>query len=145
MNQKQGIKTPNINKLMNSGMRFTDAYAAAPVCSPTRASIMTGKSPAAVKITCHIPGIGMEKYLERQNKKGPLKEAFFLDHLPPEEITIAEALKSEGYTTGYIGKWHLGGGDSRSTTDGIVDPKFNPDNQGFDLNIGGCAYGQPKC
>ena len=68
MNQKAGIKTPNINKLMNSGMMFTDAYAAAPVCSPTRAIIMTGKSPAAVKITCHIPGIGMEQYMERQNK-----------------------------------------------------------------------------
>lgn len=144
MNQKKGIKTPNINKLTENGMLFTDAYAAAPVCSPTRASLITGKSPAAVKITCHIPGIEMEKYLTKQNRNKKLKEAFFLDHLPPEEITIAEALKTQGYATGYIGKWHLGGGGSRNTTDGIVDATYNPDQQGFDINIGGCAYGQPK-
>ncbi|GAA3651294.1 sulfatase [Flavivirga jejuensis] len=143
MNQKKGIKTPNINKLTKSGMTFTDAYTAAPVCSPTRGSLVTGKSPAAVKITCHIPGIGMEKYASKQNKNKKLKEAFFLDHLPSEEITVAEALKTQGYTTGYIGKWHLGGGGSRNTKDGIVDANFNPDKQGFDVNIGGCAYGQP--
>lgn len=143
MNQKVGVKTPNINKLTQTGMLFTDAYAAAPVCSPTRASIVTGKSPAAIKITCHIPGMGMDKYLEKLNKGKKLKEAFFLDHLPQEEITIAEALKTHGYSTGYIGKWHLGGEGSIYTEDGIVNPKFNPDYHGFDLNIGGCAYGQP--
>ena len=143
MNHKEGIKTPNINKLTESGMLFTDAYAAAPVCSPTRASIVTGKSPAAVKITCHIPGMGMDKYLKKLSKGEKLKEAFFLDHLPQEEITIAEALKTNGYTSGYIGKWHLGGGGSIYTKDGIVNHQFNPDQQGFDINIGGCAYGQP--
>ncbi|WP_434035592.1 sulfatase [Formosa sp. 4Alg 33] len=143
MNQKEGIKTPNINKLTKTGMQFTDAYAAAPVCSPTRASIVTGKSPASVKITCHIPGMGMDKYLKKLNQGKRLKEAYFLDHLPQEEITIAEALNAQGYATAYIGKWHLGGEGSIYTEDGIVNPKFNPDHQGFDVNIGGCAYGQP--
>lgn len=143
MNQKKGIKTPNINELTKNGMLFTDAYAASPVCSPTRASIVTGKSPAAVKLTCHIPGMGMEKYLKKQNKGKKQQEAFFLDHLPQEEITIAEALKKQGYATAYIGKWHLGGGGSIYTKDGIVDSRFHPNNQGFDINIGGCAYGQP--
>ncbi|ANW95376.1 hypothetical protein AXE80_03365 [Wenyingzhuangia fucanilytica] len=143
MNQKEGIQTPNINKLVKTGMLFTEAYAAAPVCSPTRASIVTGKSPASVKITCHIPGIGMEKYYDKLNKGRKLKEAFFLDHLPQEEVTVAEALKKQGYKTGYIGKWHLGGGGSIYAKDGIINPAYNPDKQGFDINIGGCAYGQP--
>ena len=143
MNQKEGIKTPNINKLTKTGMLFTNAYAAAPVCSPTRASIITGKSPAAVKITCHIPGIGIEKYNTKRNEGKKLKEAFFLDHLPQAETTIAEVLKLQGYTTGYIGKWHLGGEGSIYTKDGIVDPRYNPNQHGFDINIGGCAYGQP--
>ncbi|XMO85390.1 sulfatase [Algibacter sp. AS12] len=143
MNQKKGIKTPNINKLTKTGMVFTDAYAAAPVCSPTRGSVVTGKSPAAVKITCHIPGMGMDKYLKKLNKEKKLKEAYFLNHLPQEEITIAEALKTQGYATGYIGKWHLGGEGSIYTDNGIVNTKYNPEHHGFNVNIGGCAYGQP--
>tara|TARA_R110000868_G_scaffold410746_2_gene700086 strand:+ start:1129 stop:2466 length:1338 start_codon:yes stop_codon:yes gene_type:complete len=145
MNYKDGILTPNINKLVDNGMLFTDAYAAAPVCSPTRASIMTGKSPAALKITCHIPGNGMENYLEEKNANNPLKEAYFAEYLPLEEITIAEVLKEQGYTTGYIGKWHLAGaGSVISTTNGIVNANYHPEHQGFDINIAGCAYGQPR-
>lgn len=145
MNYKEGILTPNINKLVANGMLFTDAYAASPVCSPTRASIMTGKSPAALKITCHIPGTGMENYLEEKNKNKIVKEAYFRDYLPIEEITIAEVLKDQGYTTAYIGKWHLAGaGSVISTTDGIVNARYHPENQGFDINIAGCAYGQPR-
>ncbi len=143
MNYKKEIQTPNIDKLARNGKVFTDAYTAAPVCSPTRASILTGKYPATLKITCHIPGIGMDKYFKKLNKGKKLKEAFFLDHLPEEEITIAEVLKEKGYTTGYIGKWHLGGAGSIYTKDGIIDAKFLPNNHGFDVNIGGCAYGQP--
>lgn len=144
MNTKEGVRTPNINELSKSGMVFNNAYAAAPVCSPTRASILTGKSPAALKLTCHIPGVGMEKYLNKRNKGKKLKEAFFIDHLPQEEITIAEVLKEKGYTTGYIGKWHLGGDGSIYTKNGIVNEQYQPEEQGFDINIGGCAYGQPK-
>ncbi|WP_341224487.1 sulfatase [uncultured Arcticibacterium sp.] len=144
MKQKDGIETPNIDKLVKNGMLFTDAYAAAPVCSPTRASILTGKSPAALKLTCHIPGMGMKKYLTKLNKGNKLKEAYFKGHLAHEELTIGEALKKQGYTTGYIGKWHLGGEGSIYTDDGIVNPNYLPTAHGFDVNIGGCAYGQPS-
>lgn len=144
MNHKKGVQTPNINLLAKRGMVFTNAYAAAPVCSPTRASILTGKSPAALKLTCHIPGVRMKDYLNKRNKDKKLKEAFFKDHLPQEEITIAEVLKDQGYVTGYIGKWHLGGDGAIYTKNGIVNQQYQPDEQGFDVNIGGCAYGQPK-
>ncbi len=143
MNQKPGIQTPNIDQLAKSGMVFTNAYASCPVCSPTRASLFTGKYPATLKITCHIPGVGMAKYNEKQNKGKKLKEAYFLDHLPTKEITIAEELKKQGYATGFIGKWHLSGEGSIYTPDGIVNAAYHPDKQGFDVNIGGCAYGQP--
>ncbi|MBJ2175974.1 sulfatase [Aureibaculum sp. A20] len=143
MNQKEDIQTPNIDKLAKDGMVFTDAYAAAPVCSPTRASIITGKSPAALKLTCHIPGMGMEKYLKKLNTDKKLKEGFFIDHLLIDKISIADVLKQQGYTTGYIGKWHLGGGGSINTDDGIVNADYLPSNYGFDINIGGNAYGQP--
>ncbi|AWW32727.1 hypothetical protein DN752_22710 [Echinicola strongylocentroti] len=144
MNHKPGINTPNIDQLAASGMVFTDAYAAAPVCSPTRASLMTGKYPATVKLTCHIPGMGMEKYMDKLSEGQKLREGYFLDHLPLTETTVAEALKEQGYTTGYIGKWHLGGEGSIYTKDGIVNANYHPEKQGFDVNIGGCAYGQPK-
>lgn len=144
MNQQSGIQTPNIDQIAAGGMVFSNAYAAAPVCSPTRASLMTGKYPATLKLTCHIPGMGMEKYLEKLSQGKPLREAYFLDHLPNEEVTIAEALKEQAYVTGYIGKWHLGGEGSIYTEDGIVNAAYHPDKQGYDLNIGGCAYGQPK-
>lgn len=144
MNQKPQVQTPNIDKLAKNGMVFTDAYAACPVCSPTRASLMTGKYPATLKLTCHIPGMGMEKYLAKLNKGKKLKEAYFLDHLPQEEVTIAEVLKEQGYATGYLGKWHLGGEGSIYTKDGIVNAAYLPNKQGFDKIIGGCAYGQPK-
>lgn len=145
MNHKKGINTPNIDKLAQSGRVFTQAYAAAPVCSPTRASILTGKSPASLQLTCHIPGLNMEKYFARQHKGKDLHEAIFLDHLSLGEKTIAEVLQSHGYTTGFFGKWHLAGsGSARSNTDGVVKAQFHPEQQGFGLNIGGCAYGQPK-
>ena len=144
MDQKK-VNTPNIDNLAKNGLVFTQAYAAAPVCSPTRASILTGKSPAALKLTCHIPGRDMEGYLRLQNKGKKVQEAFFLDHLPLEEQTIAEVLQSNGYATGFFGKWHLAGsGSAFMDTDGIVAPQFHPEHQGFDVNIGGCAYGQPK-
>ncbi len=116
-------ETPNIDRLASEGMLFTDAYAASPVCSPTRASILTGKHPARVGITDWIPG------MDPKNKKliGPQD----LDHLPLEEVTIAEVLKDAGYATGFFGKWHLG------------DRGYFPENQGFDINKGGHWAGQP--
>lgn len=145
MKNKPGVQTPNIDELAKNGVVFNEAYAAAPVCSPTRASILTGKSPAALKITCHIPGRDLQGYLDIQNKGHRLKEAFFRDHLPLEEVTIPELLKEKGYTTGFFGKWHLAGsGSIFSNSEGVVDSQFHPEHQGFDVNIGGCAYGQPK-
>ncbi len=110
-------ETPNIDRLAAEGMRFTDAYAACPVCSPTRASIMSGQYPAHIGITDFIPGHWRpyEDLIVPENRL----------HMPLETVTVAEALKRQGYTTGYIGKWHLGG------------KPYLPENQGFD-NV---AYG----
>lgn len=116
-------ETPNIDKLASEGMRFTDAYAACPVCSPTRASILAGKYPARLGIT---QWIGASQ-----------KPTRYVDRLPLEEMTIAEVLKREGYATGFVGKWHLAPRDSESRAD------FYPDRQGFDINIAGDHWGAP--
>ena len=141
--QKPSINTPNIDQLAREAMDFTHAYSASPVCSPTRASILTGKYPSTLQLTCHVPGMGMEKYVSLNNKGQKLMEAEFIDRLPLEEVTFAEVLKKHGYSTAFMGKWHLSGEGSQKTVDGIVDARFHPDQQGFDVNIGGCAYGQP--
>jgi arylsulfatase A-like enzyme len=117
-------ETPNIDRLAAQGMRFTDAYAACAVCSPTRASILTGKYPARLRLTDWIPGEGNS----RTNK---LEVPTWRQFLPLEEVTIAKALKSAGYVTASIGKWHLGG------------PDFYPEHQGFDLNVAGSDIGHP--
>ena len=125
------LVTPNINRLAKQGMRFTDAYAAAPVCSPTRAAILTGKSPARLHLTNHAPDRpGFAR------KDAPFISAEMLDHLPLEHVTVAERLGAAGYATCFLGKWHLcGGGRGR--------PELYPQRQGFDLNIGGCGFGGP--
>ncbi|MDD4757096.1 MAG: sulfatase-like hydrolase/transferase, partial [Prolixibacteraceae bacterium] len=92
-------KTPNIDKLASEGMRFTNAYAACPVCSPTRASIMTGKYPARLHLTDFIPG--------NKNSEYPLLQPDWQKFLPLEELTTAELLKTKGYSTAIFGKWHL--------------------------------------
>jgi len=115
-------ETPNIDKLASEGMRFTDAYAACPVCSPTRASIVAGKYPARLGITQWIGG---------PNEPTPYRH-----YLPLEEVTIAEALKETGYATGFVGKWHL-------ATREPDRAKYYPDRQGFDVNIGGDFSGAP--
>ncbi|MCX5683467.1 MAG: sulfatase [Planctomycetota bacterium] len=122
----QGSKfyeTPNIDRLASQGMRFTNAYAACPVCSPTRASIMTGRYPARLHLTDWIAG--------HNRPFAKLRIPDWTKYLPLEEVTIAEALKPAGYATASIGKWHLGG------------PEFWPDKQGFDLNFAGTDQGQP--
>ena len=93
-------ETPNIDRLADMGFRFSQAYSAHPVCSPTRAAIMTGKHPTRLKITDWIPG------QNPQNRKllGPTD----LHALPLEETTLAEALHQQGYKTFFAGKWHLG-------------------------------------
>ncbi|MCO6454124.1 MAG: sulfatase [Pirellulaceae bacterium] len=119
-------ETPNIDALCASGMKFTQGYAACPVCSPTRASILTGRHPVRVDITDWIPG----------NAAGRTAGAKFLhvedrDNLALEEVTIAELLRQNGYQTFFAGKWHLG------------DKGHWPTDQGFDINIGGCDKGSP--
>jgi len=119
-------KTPNIDALAESGMRFTNAYAACPVCSPTRASIMTGRHPVRVDITDWIPGMDISR---AQNSIFAMVED--RDNLALEELTIAEVLQQHGYQTFFAGKWHLG------------DRGHWPTDQGFDVNIGGNQFGSP--
>lgn len=124
------LHTPHLDRYAAEGMRFTDAYASAPVCSPTRAAIMTGHAPARIGITNHLPH--QDRFTPEDSKLDP---ASMLDHLPLEATTIAERLRDEaGYATGFIGKWHL-----------YVDKEsqFGPLAQGFDINIGGCSRGGP--
>ena len=90
-------QTPHIDGLAAQGVRFTDSYAAAAICSPTRASIMTGKTPARLHLTNYIAG----------DKTLKLKPPEWTKFLPLDEVTIAEALRSSGYATGHFGKWHL--------------------------------------
>lgn len=95
-------ETPNLDRLASEGLRFTDAYAAAPVCSPTRASLLTGKSPARLRITNFIPGSGAPDGSPVVPPSGWVKA------LPDAEETLAERLKRAGYASGIFGKWHLG-------------------------------------
>jgi len=122
-------ETPNIDHLAGESLRFTSAYAACPVCSPTRASIMTGKYPARIGVTdwiagrqSHNPGLPSDKLLARD----------FELEMKLEEVTIAEALKQAGYSTFFAGKWHLG-----------QDSIYWPEYQGFDINKGGWRVGWP--
>jgi arylsulfatase A len=118
-------ETPNIDKLAEDGVKFTNAYAACHVCSPTRASILTGKYPATLNLTDWLPGRNEFPFQKFSN-------ATINQHLPYEEITIAEALKEQGYKTAIIGKWHLG-----------EDPS-NPMAHGFDMHIPDWPKGWPK-
>ena len=117
-------ETPHIDRLAKSGMRFTQGYAAGSVCSPTRASIMTGKHPVRVDITDWIPG-------QSNRPTNPLLHPEDRHNLPLKEVTLAEALKQHGYQTFFAGKWHLG-----------KEGEW-PTDQGFDINIGGHHKGSP--
>lgn len=135
------INTPNLQRIAESGMVFNKAYSAATVCSPTRAACITGMSPAQIGLTTHIPGKAGN---ERPAPKGGPRDAPSLNHLPLEMPSYARELKKQGYATAFIGKWHLAGEGSMSSKDGIVDARYHPEHFGFDSNIGGCAYGQPR-
>jgi arylsulfatase A-like enzyme len=118
-------KTPHIDRLAKDGARFTDFYAACPVCSPTRASLLTGRYPQRYGVTDWLPGRP-----DRPDQK--LKRPAVTPQLPLIEVTLAEALKNAGYKTGIIGKWHLGGAG------------FEPQKQGFDSNVAGDETGTPR-
>ena len=121
-NPKTFYETPNIDSLASTGVKFTNGYAANPVCSPTRYSIMTGKYPSRVDATNWFSG----------TRSGKFNPAPLHSNMPLKELTLAESLKEAGYKTAFLGKWHLG-----------PDPKFWPENQGFDINVGGHNRGSP--
>lgn len=122
-------ETPNIDQLARSGMRFTQGYAACQVCSPSRASIMTGQYPARHGITDYIgAAVGDAFAKERQVK---LCVPDYVRNLPKTEFTLAQALKQAGYSTFFAGKWHLGSKGSW------------PEDFGFDINKGGWDAGSP--
>jgi arylsulfatase A len=118
-------ETPNIDRLASEGVRFTQAYATCHVCSPTRASIMTGKYPARFNLTDWLPGRSDYPFQA-------LKNAEKSKHLPFAEVTLAEALKAKGYSTAIFGKWHLG------------EEPSGPLMHGFDLQVPKWNKGWPK-
>ncbi|MBI5690582.1 MAG: sulfatase [Verrucomicrobia bacterium] len=121
-------ETPYLDQLARDGARFTDAYAACPVCSPTRASILTGQWPQRTGITDYIGAPRTAAEWKRNTKSLP---ATYTDRLSLEAPTIAKALKGVGYATFFAGKWHLG------------PEGYWPENQGFDVNKGGTDRGGP--
>ena len=120
-------ESPNIDRIADSGMRFTNGYATCQVCSPSRASIMTGKYPARLAITDWI-GAAEGRQWKRNTKLSP---ATYSHHLPHEDTSLAEAFHADGYKTFFAGKWHLGGEGS------------HPEDHGFDINVGGHHRGSP--
>ncbi len=119
-------ETPNIDRFAGQSMRFTQAYAASPVCSPTRAAIMTGKAPARLDMTIWHEGAVDGGPTDRK-----LLQAKSEPNLPREEFTLAELFRRRDYFTAHIGKWHLG------------KAAWYPETQGYDINIGGTWWGAP--
>jgi arylsulfatase A-like enzyme len=123
-------ETPNIDKLAADGMRFSNAYAACTVCSPSRAAILSGCSPARLHLTDWIAG--------HNNPTAKLAIPDWKMKIDHERVLLPEALKKGGYSTAFFGKWHL-------MPNGQPDMKEHfPTDHGFDINIGGCEWGQPK-
>ena len=121
-NPKSFYETPNVDRLAKSGMKFTDGYAANPVCSPTRFGIQTGRYPSRKDATNFFSG----------RRGGLFNSAPLHSKMDLEEVTIAEALKKKGYATFFAGKWHLGPSE-----------EFWPAKQGYDVNAGGFSKGGP--
>ena len=132
------IDTPFLDQLAAEGMRFTDAYAAAPVCSPTRAAMMTGLAPARLRLTNHAPGNPDGFSLPGSD----LQEPETVRHLALSYTTIAERLSAVGYATGHVGKWHLSYVNPRGSEQ-LDQRELYPEKQGFDVNIGGNSSGGP--
>ena len=122
-NPKTFYETPHLDRFARQGVRFTDAYSANPVCSPTRYSLQTGKHPSCVGLTNYLPGV---RTTER------FREAPLTLQMALEETTLAEHLKAAGYATAFVGKWHLG-----------PTEEHWPEKQGFDHNVGGIQRGSP--
>ncbi len=131
------LHTPRLDALARQGVRFTNAYAASPVCSPTRGALITGLAPARLRITQH--GQDGAQFWPPQR---PLQPPPARHVLPLESLTIAERLRTAGYATGFFGKWHLSGDPDRRNPP-QSGPSFWPEHQGFDVNLGGCGFGGP--
>jgi len=117
-------ETPHIDRLASQGMRFTDAYAACPICGPSRAAIMTGKFPSRTGY--------VDNYISQMNGT-QLERSRESEFMKLKEVTLAEALKAGGYQTGFLGKWHLSASNEVRL----------PTDQGFDVNVAGCSWGRP--
>lgn len=126
-------KTPYIDRLAERGVRLTQAYAASPLCSPTRSSILVGQYPARTGITapaCHLPTVQLKKQLTPGNPSTKVLNANSLTRLKTEYFTLAEAFKAEGYSTAHFGKWHLGHNLPQNPQD-----RYEPKDQGFDVDF----------
>lgn len=126
-------ETPNIDRLAGEGMRFTDAYAACPVSSPTRACYQTGKYPARLGMTDYLMG----RYHHPERKKEmdkvcPVLPPALVPNLPLTEKTVGAAFRENGYTTIHVGKWHC-----------AQDSLYFPHRHGYDINVAGCSKGSP--
>lgn len=130
-NPQSFYETPHLDRLAQEGIRFTDAYAAAPVCSPTRASIMAGKYPARMHTTDWFGAPQPETIDRHWTRNQPLLPAAYVEQLPHEEASLAEAFREAGYRTLFAGKWHLGKEGSY------------PEDHGFEINKGGWERGGP--
>jgi len=130
-------ETPNIDALAGEGVRFTNAYAACTVCSPTRAALMTGQYPARINVTDFIPG--------HPFVNTPLSIPDWTKVLKKEHLTLPELLAPHGFTSAHLGKWHLAHRDRAAEGGGDTpDPGFYPTEHGFDINVGGCELGAPR-
>lgn len=121
------FETPRIDALAAEGARFTKAYSNCPVCSPSRAALMTGQNPGRVGFTGHITAIGRHRYPET----GAIVPPDDFMHLRHEFVSLAEAMREAGYVSASIGKWHLG------------DEPYWPKEHGFDVNVAGHTHGSP--
>ncbi|MEN0020244.1 MAG: sulfatase [Planctomycetota bacterium] len=123
-------ESPHIDSIANSGTRFTRTYTASPVCSPARASIMSGTYPTTHGVTTWIGDSSGEAW-RRQNRHDSHLPPNYVRALPASDTSLAEIFQAAGYTTFFAGKWHLGGEGS------------GPTDHGFDINIGGWSSGGP--
>ncbi|QHI70967.1 sulfatase-like hydrolase/transferase [Tichowtungia aerotolerans] len=127
-------ETPNVDRLAATGMRFTDAYSANPLCCPTRSSIMTGCYPVRTGFTAASGHVAGEHKHQESTSASPDQRAAgpsSINYLPPEYYTLGEAMKDAGYATAFLGKWHMG------------HPPYTPENNGFDFVVGGRAHPGP--
>ncbi len=133
----EAVDTPNIDSLAADGMRFTHAYAGAPVCSPARAGAVTGQAPARLRLTNHLS----RKHFAPED--AAVLDAPTLLNLPQSTVTYAERLQEAGYACGFFGKWHLSVNEPWPSLR-AEDPSTLPDQQGFANNVAGNGSGGPR-